>query len=791
MDIYEEFLARFGCLRRADDTKDPQECEQQDVEEHMTGHRDRPHSRDDAGVGLPAIWNRRKRVEQDDPDIIPTDPDMSVNYKSAAKNKGEKKEKKTRPAPTDVNYHIDRLLRRLGKVGPKFSEAFSKHVKTLSDQAKTDREKTSQRLTSYEQEISRTAEDFSGVLKNSKDISRTVAEAWSKTRNIFERAGVVEAIQKIALKAKLPESVKIPVMRSHGKKLEDMQAIKALFQSPVEGEKISALPEMEVGRFVALASAFSILLGNPDVVSPDQFKDKKLSERLTKQVKAVADLVEVTTEWQDALAGMTESGHIDISEGNWSAVLQKMDSFMRRPALEVDGGTYMTAVAEQMQEKYGEVPDEIASILKGYGAKFKGKESGNEPVKPEAPEIEEKTESEESTPKAEELEPPTSKLEEQGQGEKVQEAMKEYKRLRGERRRKKFEQDTKETPEAGSAKAEGKSSTSAASYEAAHRRMDRSAAYHGIVCQGHPTDPPGSSPKNYDKRYFGKEHYDSILASAKEFLNEDWLKYGWGENPGDVPVRAALDLAIGTADNGLYQSKIDAITYNMLLNRLAGWDYDIFNETLLAGPKARKASVMVRNSAAHAILKIADDMRLSHPDLSIQIIKNVHALMRTGGDQEQGQAFRQKAEKELETKLKSTLKDLGVPEGVEFDKLLGDILKGVDDLKKKSEPTAKPEGQAQVSSVQVLKAFIHVAHEKREYRKYLPLIVAAAKKTKKEKKEKKKAPPKEEEAPKPSVPEKKADKKKADKKKADKKKADKTSKKRKSSITLAASDINW
>ena len=332
---------------------------------------------------------------------------------------------------------------------------------------------------------------------------------------------------------------------------------------------------------------------------------------------------------------------------------------------------------------------------------------------------------------------------------------------------------------------------SAASYEAICRRMiNKSAAYHGIVYQGHPTDPPGSSPKSYDKRYFGKDHYDSIIASAKEYLAEDWLKHGWGDNPGDVPVRAALDLAICTADNSLYQSKIDTMTYNMLLNRLAGWDYDLFNETLLAGPKkARKASVMARNSSAYEILKIADSLRSTNPDLSVQIIKSVYAIMRSAADEalEHGQGDDKLKEEERkligkvfnEVRSKKKLPPL---QGKELEDIVNQAMEGLEAAEDK-----KPEGASKISalcSAQLFPTMIQLAYDNKQYRKYIPVILAAAKKKKdgKKKKDEKKAP---EEAPEPFVPTKKS----KDKGK-DVKKKDKTSKKKKASV-LTASDLSW
>jgi hypothetical protein len=106
----------------------------------------------------------------------------------------------------------------------------------------------------------------------------------------------------------------------------------------------------------------------------------------------------------------------------------------------------------------------------------------------------------------------------------------------------------------------------------------KTAEYHGVLKQGHPSGPTNTGYKSIDKRYFGKKHYDSIISSAKEYLSDDWLKKEeWKDGAADARLRAALDLAILTADKNLYASKIDVETYNMLLARLSDSDEDLFS----------------------------------------------------------------------------------------------------------------------------------------------------------------------------------------------------------------------
>jgi hypothetical protein len=132
------------------------------------------------------------------------------------------------------------------------------------------------------------------------------------------------------------------------------------------------------------------------------------------------------------------------------------------------------------------------------------------------------------------------------------------------------------------------------SNETENRKMKKTATYHGVLMQGGPDGPTNTGWKSIDKRYIGEKHYESIIASAKNMLKENpWFSSNWDGGSADAPIRAALDLAIATADGAIYQSKIDSPTYEMLLNKLAGWEYDLMKDTVLnihSNPKKRKAS---------------------------------------------------------------------------------------------------------------------------------------------------------------------------------------------------------
>jgi len=175
----------------------------------------------------------------------------------------------------------------------------------------------------------------------------------------------------------------------------------------------------------------------------------------------------------------------------------------------------------------------------------------------------------------------------------------------------------------------------------------KTATFHGLVEQGHPSGPTNTGYKSYHKRYFGKPQYESILKFAKELLDEDWFKYGWDDGSIDAQQRAALDISIQTGDDNLYQSKIDAETYDMLLNRLAGWGHDSFSETVFPVEKGSRRSASIMQNQIKNILRIASDIRNDNPKAAFEIVKNLRSLVgRTAEDQQQGQQQEQQGQQQ-------------------------------------------------------------------------------------------------------------------------------------------------
>lgn len=163
----------------------------------------------------------------------------------------------------------------------------------------------------------------------------------------------------------------------------------------------------------------------------------------------------------------------------------------------------------------------------------------------------------------------------------------------------------------------------------------RTGAYHGVRdVRGNPTDSPNTVALP-DRRYFTNKDYDAIVKFAGKLLEEDWLKYGWEGGPKDVPLRAALDLSIQTANGNAYQSKIDSETYDLLLNRLAKWGYDTFSDTVFpmkapTGDNRSASAMTIKKTASYQqIVQVASDLRDTNPAASLQIVKSLRALIST------------------------------------------------------------------------------------------------------------------------------------------------------------------
>lgn len=857
MDDYGLFLLRTG------GGKTVSEKEEADTEEQCSGHRDRPHSRDKAGVGAPKHDNRRKRImDFADPDLqepAERDVDLSKNYKSAA-NPALNPALKSQPEesadfkgmPGFVSRPLQSLARRVNSISPAFQEEMSEQqhkilapyrraVEQSKSMSRDDRKAyvtRAARKVANEVEIAVNHFDKASTMTfgNPKTAAEDIAEAWGIEGNFFARAGIVEALKEAAMKSDLPASVKVPVMSGAGGRIAKPEAVKALLK---KDEKKTHASEDDVKRFVAIVTAHGILRKNPSMVKAKDLVDPKQLTKIMAQVSAVQDLNKVMSSWHDMVSRFKpgNSDIIDVSRGEWDAVLSKLNSFMRgSKALQVDPSQVMSVVAEDYAKVHGKVPSELRAVLEGFGVPPKsfgdsekssrGESKGGGGVGQELG-----IDFEEMSVDDAFMDSVTAKLEairkdEKSREDRAKPVPSPAKGARGLDADLDRDDDNKD-----SRRPMVRGLSTSTSYGDSSHSMIKTSTYHGVVNQGHPTDSAGTSSYNYDKRYFGKEHYDSIIAAAKKLLDEDWLKYGWGESS-DVPVRAALDLAVCTADGGLYQSRIDANVYNMLLNRLAGWDYDMFSETILSGQKTRKAASMA-TSPARAILKIADDLRATRPDMAVQIIKNLHELVRVstgapgasaaapepahGHGQGQSTDFEKgvaEEERKLIEQMVNQVADQYAKEGrdVSDDQKRSMVEKIRSMLEQGLDPkTGDVKFASLIGEARALLALARIASIIPRYKGQLPAILAAANKLKdkksagkgkdgkkpakgKDDKKPAKKPAKKEdkeEAPKPAIPSKKV---KDSKVKGSGKKVDtscNSKSKRKASVVLSLDDVNW
>lgn len=104
------------------------------------------------------------------------------------------------------------------------------------------------------------------------------------------------------------------------------------------------------------------------------------------------------------------------------------------------------------------------------------------------------------------------------------------------------------------------------------RQTPRTSMYHGI--EPYPKDHEGFAPyvgwEQAAVRDLSSNDWDLLLASAKEWLKSSVLSKSIEGMVPDARFRAALDLAIRSADDGRYGAVIDSNLYNMLLAKLAG-----------------------------------------------------------------------------------------------------------------------------------------------------------------------------------------------------------------------------
>jgi hypothetical protein len=155
--------------------------------------------------------------------------------------------------------------------------------------------------------------------------------------------------------------------------------------------------------------------------------------------------------------------------------------------------------------------------------------------------------------------------------------------------------------------------------------QNRQAVYWGVAPypKGHEGFAPYTKWNQVHDRDLGEKDYTKVLKSAREWLKAPVLSKSVEGIERDTQLRAALDLAIQTLEDGRYSAGFDHKTYNSLLARLAGKSED---ETLLTVHEAAAhGSVYVATgeepmSASAVIRKQAAEMAYTNPSAAYDFI---------------------------------------------------------------------------------------------------------------------------------------------------------------------------
>lgn len=150
------------------------------------------------------------------------------------------------------------------------------------------------------------------------------------------------------------------------------------------------------------------------------------------------------------------------------------------------------------------------------------------------------------------------------------------------------------------------------SYHTRNGEMVKTATYHGVISQGHPSGPTNRPWSLKDRRYHTPDDYKGIVKAAKTLMKEDWFS-SYDSVDSDSKFRAALDISISTYSDSQFQGTIDAPTYDMLLASLMGQNpKDLFTETLITSNRSA--------SMNHNFVRIANQIMSKNPSLSFKLI---------------------------------------------------------------------------------------------------------------------------------------------------------------------------
>lgn len=591
----------------------PAEKEENEAE-RLIGKKPAP-SRKRAPRRAPKYDNRRRRMNVEDPDLkapVEGDRDLSLNRKGslrrmaflvlAKKDQLEKVEGGIEKQYGQLKKRIKKFDLALRDVSTAIADDFRKYSQENYIEPADAGWVNESSLSADVAEVTKFIDDFQSL---SKDVAQslrradrdtivdTVLHYWpSGKRGWPSRAAVVTALDSAMGDIPIPEALKAPFLRGDvSDALQDNKIIRRLIESTNKKLSLNEVEDKVVLGFAQLAAAYQTVIGNPDTVSADDMAEgmDDLAAKIQEQATEVIELGHVMEGWHEAVSGFKPMGSSPKVESarDLDRAMKNLDSFFEKSDL-IDPGPVVRELGDYVGENYDEIPEELRNVFSQYYQY--------------------------------EFEEDAAKKEEEDKAKKEEEEREDVLHKMG--------------PGAGYHRASGAASYRTSSIGKMSRRL---ATFHGVDDRrGHPTNPTNTGYQSYDKRHFKEPHFKSILKAAGEILKDDWCKFGWDGGAEDAPVRAALDIAIGTADGALYQSKIDAETYDMLLNRLAKWGHDSFSDTVLpekAKPeeKKRNASAM-KNESYMNIVRVANDLRSTDPRAALNILKNLRSLVSTDAD---------------------------------------------------------------------------------------------------------------------------------------------------------------
>ncbi len=235
--------------------------------------------------------------------------------------------------------------------------------------------------------------------------------------------------------------------------------------------------------------------------------------------------------------------------------------------------------------------------------------------------------------------------------------------------------------------------------------------------QGSQGFAPYTSWQQAHARDLGESDYNAVLKEARTWMRSSVLSTPVEGFEKDAQLRAALDLAIRTLDDGKYAVGFHPSVYNQLLARLGGVSDD---ETLLTIREAASESVYAPRfgeehpmKAAREIHKFAARIAADHPELAFDL---TDLALRVAQDEEQQQAQKPAEQAPAEQKQAGELPP-GLKEHMEKKK----------EEAGQGQDQGQDQGQQKQAYMKLRASVIHTAHQNPDARKVLMPVLKTIK----------------------------------------------------------------